>query len=268
MAYCCSEIKHSLSLCSFYATCIKLETDFEMQMSFQQEVKSKRNPFPSPQKRLLKKNCTHDWFPWITHPLHHLRDTHVTMLLKKISPSACSILDIQSTSINTPISHQVSIMCLWKWWHECYRCCMWLTEQLTIYNERLSAPDLSLCLTPRPLLLIQCLQSSIIIYRIVEKMYVCMYDPALIQVFLYNPIMMQYPACNQTVQYKSIKTTLCCYNSFLVLHTDRSRQQRCVCKEFIRCVSVGFFFLIFFRTYFEAKCRIQPIKREELCIIY
>lgn len=124
MAYCCSEIKHSLSLCSFYATCIKLETDFEMQMSFQQEVKSKRNPFPSSQKRLLKKNCTHDWFPWITHPLHHLRDTHVTLLLKKISPSACSILDIQSTSINTPISHQVSIMCLWKWWHECYRCCM------------------------------------------------------------------------------------------------------------------------------------------------
>lgn len=52
MAYCCSEIKHSLSLCSFYATCIKLETDFEMQMPFQQEVKSKRNPFQTLKEKL------------------------------------------------------------------------------------------------------------------------------------------------------------------------------------------------------------------------
>lgn len=58
MAYYCSEIKHSLSL--FILGSIKLETDFEMQMSFQQEAKSKKRPFPSPQERLLKKTCTHD----------------------------------------------------------------------------------------------------------------------------------------------------------------------------------------------------------------
>lgn len=155
-------------------------------MSFQQEAQSKGRPFPSPQERLLKKNSTHDLFPCITHPLHYLRDTHVTMLLRKISPSACSVLDIQSTSINPPISHHVSIMFLWKWRHECYWC------------YHLSAPSLSLSDPKTPGLLF--LQSLIIIYHIVEKMYVCMHDPALIQIFLYNPMMMQHPACNHLIK--------------------------------------------------------------------
>lgn len=62
-------------------------------------------------------------------------------------------------------------------------------------------------------------------------MYICIYDPALIQVFLYNPIMIQNPACSHLNKSENNKNYFTMLLQFIPCFAHRPLQTTEMCAH-------------------------------------